>query len=461
MWVRTTFKLLWLISDFLFALWRRAFRLVTIDGRTFRLEVRNREERPIPVIFRSRTSALEYIFLIIVYSFFINTANADTIKVTTYNILKFPEALAMQRVDDLRIVIEYMKPDVLVVQEIQSQMGVNLFLDSVLNYTNNRFNAVPFHDGPDTDNALFYDKNKIEFLAASYLSTSNRDIAEYRLKVKESTREFFIFSLHFKASQGTGNESIRFQEATVLRNHLDLLTAEDNFLVLGDFNIYQSDEPAYNKLTGYNTNNIGRLFDPLSMSGDWHKNVDFAFIHTQSTRTERLEDGGAGGGLDDRFDMILCSRSLLDSSTLYITRDSYKICGNDGNHFGSSVNYGFNQSVPDEVADALYFGSDHLPVSINIIDGVEQTTPEKFVKIWPNPMHRKTHIEFPWFDEFQGARVSVTNILGQRVYESQVQDPAGCTLQRGKLPVGIYFVHVEIETKYNQYNFRTKLAVIQ
>ncbi|GAG76059.1 unnamed protein product, partial [marine sediment metagenome] len=42
------------------------------------------------------------------------------------------------------------------------------------------FEAIPFNDGPDTDNGLLYRSDKIDILSVQYLSTINRDIAEYK-----------------------------------------------------------------------------------------------------------------------------------------------------------------------------------------------------------------------------------------------------------------------------------------
>ena len=384
----------------------------------------------------------------------------DTFRVATYNILNFPEALGLQRIDHLRTVIEYLEPDVLVVQEMQSQDGVNMFLDSIMNHQADIYESTSFHDGPSTDNAIFYSKNTVELLHDQYLSTNNRDIAQYRLRFSKNHHEFYLFSVHFKASQGSGNEMIRLEEATALREHLSLFAQGSYFLVAGDYNIYYSDEPAFQYLTGDFSNNNGRLYDPLSASGSWHENYDFADIHTQSTRYEQLADGGAGGGMDDRFDMILCSHSFIDSTGLFFTDYSYKIVGNDGNHFNISINDGYNSAVPSDVADALYYASDHLPVFVDIDDGNAQTIPERTLKIWPNPMKTSAYVEFPWADDFESANIILTNVIGQRVYENTMSDPSGFVLRRGSLPIGVYFVHVKVKTRYNTISYRSKLAVV-
>jgi endonuclease/exonuclease/phosphatase family metal-dependent hydrolase len=385
--------------------------------------------------------------------------SAQSVRIATYNILNFPEAMGMQRTDDLRDILEYMDPDILVVQEMQSQAGVALFLDSVLNYYDDAYIAAPFHDGPDTDNALFYRSDKAALMTASYLTTVNRDIMQYNILLTEPHEELIIFSLHLKASQGPENEAIRLQEATILRNHLDTLSQDTPFIVAGDFNIYTSTEPAYAMLTDIATS--GQLFDPLDAPGEWHENSDFAYIHTQSSRVQQLPDGGAGGGLDDRFDMLLCSSGLLDSSGLYLPAQTYTVHGNDGNHFNDPVNQGYNQSVPSYVAHALYYASDHLPVSIDIIHGTMNQDEQEVVKIYPNPMQTSAHIQLPWFDDFQSADVAITNIIGQRVFSCTHYSPQAILLDRGSLPVGVYFVHIRVYTHFSTHSYTTKLAVIE
>jgi endonuclease/exonuclease/phosphatase family metal-dependent hydrolase len=385
--------------------------------------------------------------------------HAQSVRIATYNILNFPDAMGMQRLDDFRAVIDYMNADILVVQEMQSQTGVALFLDSIMNFDHNDYVAAPFHDGPDTDNALFYRRDKAELIRGVPLTTANRDIMEYTLILSDADEELIVYSIHFKASQGPENEAIRLQEATVLRNHLDSLDTHAAFLVAGDFNIYTSSEPAYMMMTDSTTN--GQLFDPLQAAGEWHENYDFAYLHTQSSRVDQLPDGGSSGGLDDRFDMILCSSSLLDSAGLFVPIQTYTVFGNDGDHFNKAVNHGYNQSVPDHVADRLYFASDHLPISFDIVYGYTGPQGNEQVKIYPNPMQSTAHIQLPWIEDFQKAEITITNILGQRVFSYTHYSPQSIVLVRSNMPVGVYFVHVRIHTMFRIHTYQTKLAVIE
>jgi len=390
-----------------------------------------------------------------------NTGVSSTIRIATYNILDFPDSYGLQRVDDLRVVMEYINPDILVVQEMQNQLGVEMFLDSVMIPLHNAFTSLPFHNGPDTDNSFFYRQDKIDYLGANYISTPNRDIGEYRLLLRDSQRELRVFSVHFKASQGASNEAIRLQEATILRNYTNTFLPGTDFVVMGDFNIYYSDESSFQMLVDSLANNNGRLFDPLNVIGSWHENSDYSAVHSQSTRVEQLPDGGAGGGLDDRFDMILCSRSLLDSAGLLLLQDSHTICGNDGAHFNVAVNYGYNSAVPVHVADALYWASDHLPLFVDLSIDTIPVVEEVVVKVWPNPMKDWAHVTFPWYDDFTKARIVMTNILGQRVYDQETSDPLGYRIERDNLPLGVYFLTIVIHTRYNKFQYQSRLAIVK
>jgi endonuclease/exonuclease/phosphatase family metal-dependent hydrolase len=386
---------------------------------------------------------------------------SSTVRIATYNILDFPQSFGFQRLDDFRTALGYVDPDILIVQEMQSQSGVDLFLDSVMLPIHASFASAPFHDGPDTDNALFYRQDRIEYIGAQYLATTNRDIGAYRLVLDSGQSELYLFSVHLKASEGASNENIRLQETTTLRNYLSTLPGATDFLVAGDFNIYYSNEPAFRMMTDSLTNNNGRLFDPLHVTGNWHENSNYSAVHSQSTRVDQLPDGGAGGGLDDRFDMILCSGSLLDSVGLLLVQNSYTICGNDGEHFNLSVNYGTNNAVPSYVADALYFASDHLPLFVDLSLDTTPTMNERIVKVYPNPMRNWVQVTFPPYDDFVSARLTMTNILGQRVYEEETTDPDGYRIERENLPLGVYFLQIRIQTRFSSYDHRISIAIVK
>ncbi len=284
-------------------------------------------------------------------------SQTDTLTIATYNILNYPGSDAAIRNPYFRSVIHSMKPDVLIVQEMQSQAGVTTFLNEVMNkYQSGLYSTIPFNDGPDTDNSFYYRSDKVTFIGAQYINTALRRIAEYTFRHENSGEVIKIYSLHLKANATTDDENKRLAEVTILRDHMNALPANTNFIVGGDFNFYASTEPAYIKLTGSEPDNDGRCFDPKTLTGTWNQ-AAYAIHHTQSPRV-RSFGGGTTGGLDDRFDMLLNSFSLTDN----LISASYKAYGNDGNHYNDSINRLPNTAVPDSVAHGLHYAADHIPV---------------------------------------------------------------------------------------------------
>ena len=119
-------------------------------------------------------------------------------------------------------------------------------------------------------------------------------------------------------------------------------------------------------LTSSSDDNDGQMFDPINRIGHWHNNSSYSDVHTQSPRTSSF-GGGANGGMDDRFDWLFVSQSILDQdSPMQYVVGTYWAVGNDGNHFNDAINDGNNNSVSEEIADALHDASDHLPVYMDV-----------------------------------------------------------------------------------------------
>ena len=299
--------------------------------------------------------------------------NASNVRIMTYNVLNYQDE--NEREDDYVLILDFVQPDLIIAQEIVGQSGYSNFKSDVLDIIDSdHWSGAPFTNlSAQQDIALYYRDDIFSFISTNVVysaqSSGTRDVIEWVMLHSSSGIEFNIYGVHLKASSGTSNANERLQETTILRNYLNDHSSDSYFIVGGDFNIYSnnsSSEPAFDMLTASSDDNDGRLFDPIDRIGHWHNNSSYADVHTQSPRTSNF-GGGATGGMDDRFDWLFVSQSLLDaSSSMHYVDDTYWAFGNDGNHFNDAINDGNNNSVSDEIADALHDGSDHLPVYMDV-----------------------------------------------------------------------------------------------
>lgn len=355
-------------------------------------------------------------------------AGAEDATFVSWNILNYPGSTGAARNVDFRTVLDDIGPDLMVVQEMLSQSGVDAFLANVLNTIEpGQWSAGVFNDGPDTDNALFFRNTTFEIVGAGMVTTALRDINWWQVRFLATGDEFRVYSGHLKASSGSTNEAKRLAESQLLRNDLDSLAGGTHYLLAADMNVYAGSEPAYQLLL---SSGAGQLNDPIGQTGNWHNNAAYAAIHTQSPRVTSF-GGGATGGMDDRFDQVLACDEFLDSTGLEMIPATYNAYGNDGAHFNQAINAGGNSAVSQAVADAIHDASDHLPVVVTL-SSPTSTSVAAFVPFAtsrlvaaPNPFNPSTTIRFE-------AEAAGRLFLG-------VYDPAGrliATLEDGERGAG-------------------------
>jgi len=373
-------------------------------------------------------------------------AQADTLRVCSYNALNFRGPQDSSRYDDFRIVMEGIAPDAVAMQEILSEDAVDGLLSFVFLQLDDDWAAAAFHNGPDTDNAFFYRTSKVSLVSSRFIQTTLRDIAEYTVQpvAPDTSLRLRVYSLHLKANQG--DEDRRRDEAAVLRQELDMFGPGTHFVVCGDYNLYTSAEPAYQLLLSPDPNPDGQLFDPINTPGEWHTNPVFVNIHTQSARA-------SGGGMDDRFDFVLVSGALMDTAGSYTLPATYTAYGNDGRHFNLGIGDGTNYAVPDSVADALEAGSDHLPVFVDLVLRTEssdvgeiQPVAESFelLRCYPNPFNPTLTVQLA--GPAESVSVAVFDVAGRRVMERSVdarEFVRPLRLDFSGEPSGSYFVRAQ------------------
>ena len=306
------------------------------------------------------------ILLLILFAVNSFSQQFDTIRVMYYNMLNFP-GTTPERIDFFKKTFAYAMPDVLVINELISEDGADYILDNGININGiDYYERADFTDGYDTDNMLFYNSQLFSLKSQNEISTALRLINGYQLYYNnannfQDTVFLNFFSAHLKASSGSTNEQLRLEEVQNFTAYINGLPSPKNIFFGGDMNFYNSGEPAYQHLIN---NASVNMLDPLGSEalGDWHNNASFTDIHTQSTRSRQF-GGGAYGGLDDRFDFIFCSADIINgNNNVTFIENSYIPLGNDGNHFNDSINAPPNNAVPDSIANALHYMSDHLPV---------------------------------------------------------------------------------------------------
>lgn len=391
---------------------------------------------------------INFLALILCLALPVRIFSQDTLTVMYYNLLKFPNVNAA-RISYLETVVQYIKPDILVVCELTSGSGVSTILNSAMNTNGTTYyaNAV-YTDGPDTENMLFYNTQKLGLLGQTIIPTSVRDIDEYRLYYKNpsltassDTAYLYVYGLHLKAGSTVSDEAERSSQASVLKSYLLTRSFSENTIIGGDHNIYYSTEEAYTYLTASSQAN---LYDVIG-AGSYHANSAYAAHFTQSTRTESF-DGGATGGMDDRFDMILFSDDVLNGSNgVHYVPGTYRAIGQDGQRMNQSLVSPPNTSEPTDVINALYFMSDHLPVMMKIAVGGtvgQEELNSHDLRIYPNPAKDKVFVTSK--NPISG--IEIRDLTGMLVDHDAVQTPEGIALSIEKLSSGPYFIYVTSET---------------
>ena len=369
----------------------------------------------------------------------------DSLKITYYNLLNFPSS-QQDRVDTLKKILDFIQPDIFVVNELTSFNGGALIKNNVLNSgSSNDFKSALYFNGPDTDNLLFYDQNKFELYSQQQIPTQLRDISEYvlyyknQLGIANDTSFIYIYSVHLKAGSSSSNEELRRQEAETFKQFLANNNRIERLIIGGDFNFYYHTEPACQEiLYGQGLD----LIDPINQMGNWHNNSFYKNVHTQSTRSATGGyAGGAYGGMDDRFDIIFTSNDVMDgSSGVEYIANTYISDGQDGSYFNQSINSINNSQVTQNIARALFYMSDHLPVSLmfsmnpplSILTSKNKNTHVRFFNSTKNLI-----IDFSTKEDLN---INIYDLSGKIIYNDRFDNQKQIEIELLFLPKGFYIV---------------------
>jgi endonuclease/exonuclease/phosphatase family metal-dependent hydrolase len=385
----------------------------------------------------------------------ISATAQQPVTVMCYNLLNFPTGNLAGREDTLRTIIDHVRPDIFLLQELKTDSGLQLIVDRSFAGLPGTYAATTFV--PQQSNtggfllqqAMVYNTNLFGLLSETYLMTAVRDINRFCLYWKDpllaqgaDTVKLYLFVTHLKSSQGTDNVAARLSMVQTFTTHLQYLPANASVIFAGDLNVYTSTEPAYQELL--DPTNAIVMRDPIDSPGSWQSS-SFAKreIHTQSTRASAIFGDGAGGGLDDRFDFILLSRNMMGPvHSITYTPDTYNALGNDGTCYNESITACAGGEVPYAVMRAMYNMSDHLPVVMQLqftsgISGVGEHTAQ--AALWWASV-QGLHVQWPVTEP---VTITLTDMLGRTVHTTtRPLGPSVSVLPMPALGRGVYLVRM-------------------
>ena len=366
----------------------------------------------------------------------------DTLQLMQYNLLNYGNYTSYCSTGNnnvnikngyLQTIIKYVRPDIFTVNELSKNES---FHDILLNEVLNTDGVTHFERATSTNaadsylvNMLYYNSEKLTLYSQDIVHAMVRDINVYTLyynsdDLKETLDTIFItcFVAHLKAGSQSWNADKRGQMVSTAMTYITTHDLPENMLFMGDLNVYTNQEQAYKNLI-YTYNGTQYFYDPIDTEGNWNNNYVYRKVHTQSTHT----GGGcaAGGGLDDRFDFIMSSKSLLNGLRgMQLLTDTYTALGNDGEHFNKSINsQPINTSVPSDIVNALYGASDHLPIiakinvdaALNKTDDISNIASIQFQNPCLNSLNLKIQLK-----KAQDINLKICNIYGQLIISSKI-----------------------------------------
>lgn len=390
---------------------------------------------------------------------FQTTQAQERIKVLSYNVLNYPSPdYDDYRADTLKKIIDVFKPDIFLMQELKHPRGV----DSILSVAFNTTEADNFQSGTwlwqvsapwsswKLQQNVIYNADKLTLISEDYIQTGTRDHNVFKFMINDpnlanhqDTTFLYALSIHLKSSQGADNAAERHQMTEILTNYLENLEPNAHVVLGGDFNIYTSQEAAYQQLTSGSF----VFSDPIDTPGNWHNSAGLSHVHTQSTRTSQLNGDGAGGGLDDRFDFILLSENMMDTqSRIHYVDGTYDNIGYNGNCFNQSLMSCQNTDVTLAVKRALFQMSDHLPIWLELDVNLPLPTntdaselADQFFK-GANPVTETLNLRTPGYNG--SSSFQIMDMLGNVIHSGVASSSSDIRVDVSNLPSGMYLFYM-------------------
>jgi hypothetical protein len=409
----------------------------------------------------------KYIFPILFLLIFSSANAQDTLTVLQYNLLQYGNNYGGCNTTNnkvstkdgyIKTIINYIKPDIFSVNEmVASEAMMEHLLGELNNTWTSRYKRPDFikSNAPYLANTIYYNSKKLTFQKQYIVQDYVRDINMYRFyynspQLEQGDTAFIICIVgHLKAGIGTDNVNKRKVMANNTMNYLKNHNQNDNYLLMGDFNLYTEEEPAWLQFTMNSNSNIS-FNDPVHQSGNWHNNYAFRYYHTQSTHSD--DNGCASwGGMDDRFDFILTSNYIKNGTkhVKYVT-DSYRAVGQDGKHFNKGLlDSPTNTSVPGNVLNALGKNSDHLPVTLKLsVDqtvGIDEYLNSQFTDIsFVNPVRNQLQLQVN-VAENNKSTMSLFDLTGKLISNQEISFVKGknhISIEISSIKAGLYIIRL-------------------
>ena len=408
----------------------------------------------------------------------------DTLTFLQYNLLNYgnftsycPSSInnVARKTGYIGVIVHYIKPDIFTVNEMT---GTRSYHDYLLNNGLNSDGVDEYAKASDTlapddaylVNVLYYNKNKLG--EASHVAAQDyvRDVDIFKLYYKSAnlnqgdTTFIYCVVAHLKAGRDyDGSTSNQDKRKIMAKNTMDYIAShhpDENYLLMGDFNLYTDQEPAFQEFINYRVAAI-RFNDPVNQIGDWHNNEKYALYQSQSTHT--ASNGCAStGGLDDRFDFIMLSNNVkYGNKKVKYVPNSFHVVGQDGKHFNKAVNASpANTSVPANVLNALYNNSDHLPVTLKVTvnqpTGIPRIHSDIEQLTFTNPVNSLLNFKLNT-DKALNLKIEIFSLVGKKVLQHNFSIKNGSSRQSlniSSLPKGLYILRF---TESNGSSFSRKL----
>lgn len=429
-------------------------------------------------VFFKRIALFLMLFLWVLQSF-----GQTRIKTMFYNLLNYSNnQVSRDKTPFLRTILDQVSPDLLLVCELENEVGSNYLFTNAIDPHNPDFEKAPFQEIQSSSSGgitqmVYYNGKKLVLETNRVIATNTRDINHYTFLINTENSvtnpiKLEVFVTHLKASRSANDRQRRLASVEDFIGALADIPSSSYVLFAGDFNFYTSNEEGYIRLIS--DQNPIQIVDPINrpcpnfpndgidyFDEDFYNNFyfwnnsSFADIHTQSTRTSNtglIDQSGATGGLDDRFDFIMMSQNFNTSSHLFYVSNTYQTIGNNSNCYNSSVNdSSCTGTFSQNLRNALLEFSDHLPVVMEIEtpENTLSTTTYTSNILLPkgNVIENNLEIKIPNSHYHFIKKIIIYDINSRKVIERLTGNKTNdllININTSKLSSGIYYISSNI-----------------